>query len=152
MIIKILSGGDFKAQKEAVWAVTNLTAGGTIEQISLLVFCGVIPPLCDLLTSKDADVIIVILEAIANILKAADSVNQTLDICRLIEESDGLDKIELLQKHSSENVYHMAQNIIDKYFSDENNEDQEIAPKVSDQGSVYEFSANPNVPSGGFSF
>lgn len=46
----------------------------------------------------------------------------------------------------------MAQNIIDKYFSDENNEDQEIAPKVSDQGSVYEFSANPNVPSGGFSF
>ena len=82
LIVKILASGDFKAQKEAVWAVTNLTAGGTIEQISLLVFCGVIPPLCDLLTSKDADVLIVILEALANILKAAETVNQTTDICR----------------------------------------------------------------------
>ena len=25
--------GEFKAQKEAVWAVTNLTAGGNIQQV-----------------------------------------------------------------------------------------------------------------------
>ena len=25
--------GDFKAQKEAAWAVTNLTSGGTVQQV-----------------------------------------------------------------------------------------------------------------------
>ena len=27
--------GDFKAQKEAVWAVTNLTAGGSVQQVAI---------------------------------------------------------------------------------------------------------------------
>ena len=74
-------------------------------------------------------------------------------ICaRLIEEADGLDKIELLQKHASENVYQMALSIIDKYFSDDGAEEAAIVPQVSEQGNVYEFSANSNLPTGGFSF
>jgi hypothetical protein len=32
-IIDVLSRGDYKTQKEAVWAVTNLTSGGTPEQV-----------------------------------------------------------------------------------------------------------------------
>ena len=28
-----LPQGEYKAQKEAVWAITNLTAGGSIEQV-----------------------------------------------------------------------------------------------------------------------
>ena len=37
-LIDILVKGDFKAQKEAAWAVTNLTSGGTVQQIVHL--CG----------------------------------------------------------------------------------------------------------------
>ena len=37
-LIDILIKGDFKAQKEAAWAVTNLTSGGTVQQIVHL--CG----------------------------------------------------------------------------------------------------------------
>ena len=29
----VLPQGEYKAQKEAVWAITNLTAGGNIEQV-----------------------------------------------------------------------------------------------------------------------
>ena len=35
-IIDVLSRGDYKTQKEAVWAVTNLTSGGTPEQVRVV--------------------------------------------------------------------------------------------------------------------
>ena len=47
---------EFKAQKEAVWAITNLTSGGTIEQIATIANHGIVPILCDLLTVRDSKV------------------------------------------------------------------------------------------------
>ena len=35
-LIDILVKGDFNAQKEAAWAVLNLTTGGTVQQIAYL--------------------------------------------------------------------------------------------------------------------
>jgi len=48
--------GDFKSQKEAAWAVTNLTSGGSVEQIIVLCQYGVIRPMCDLLAARDEKV------------------------------------------------------------------------------------------------
>ena len=60
--------GEYKAQKEAVWAITNLTAGGTIDQIVEVVRQGALKPLCDLLVVKETKIITVILDAILNVL------------------------------------------------------------------------------------
>jgi len=51
-----------------VWVITNLTSGGSAEQIAFCVQSGVVKPLCDMLAVKEAKVIIVILEGLANIL------------------------------------------------------------------------------------
>ena len=59
--------GDFKTQREAVWAVTNFTSGGTVEQVVQLVQSGALEAIIDLLQVKDSKTIQVILDCICNI-------------------------------------------------------------------------------------
>ena len=46
MIIGHLSKGEFQTQKEAAWAISNLTISGNKTQVAYLVSQGVIPPFC----------------------------------------------------------------------------------------------------------
>lgn len=71
--------GDFKSQKEAVWAITNLTSGGTVEQIAYLVQGGIVKPLCDLLNVKEAKVVLVILDALQNIITVSKTLVYTVE-------------------------------------------------------------------------
>ncbi len=47
-------------------------------------------------------------------------------ITNQIEECNGLDKIEELQSHRNEEIYRLAFEIIDKYFSEEVNQNPVI--------------------------
>lgn len=116
-IISNLKNGEFQTQKEAAWAISNLTISGNRAQVEQLIKDGAIPPLCDLLTCKDPQVINVILDGLNNMLKMAGPDAAT--VANLIEECDGTSKIDDLQNHENIDIYKMAYDIIRLYFSDE---------------------------------
>ncbi|VFV43825.1 importin subunit alpha-8 [Lynx pardinus] len=115
-LVALLKNGDFKVQKEAVWTVANFTTGGTIDQLIQLVHSGVLEPLVNLLTIQDPKIVTIILDVISLILKAAEKLSEKENMCLLIEEIGGVDKIEALQLHENPQVALTALNIIENHF------------------------------------
>lgn len=72
VLIDILGKAEFKTRKEAAWAITNATNGGTPDQIRYLAMQGCIPPLCDLLTVMDPKIVQVALNGLENILRLGE--------------------------------------------------------------------------------
>ena len=93
-MIEILGKAEFKTRKEAAWALTNATSGGTPEQIRYLAEQNCIHPLCELLTVMDAKIIQVALNGLENILRLGeqDAIHHSgvNPYCALIEQSFGM--------------------------------------------------------------
>ncbi|KAJ3017749.1 Importin alpha subunit (Karyopherin alpha subunit) (Serine-rich RNA polymerase I suppressor protein) [Thoreauomyces humboldtii] len=156
-LVGILSSGDFKTKKEACWAISNATSGGLAkpEQIKYLVTQGCIKPLCDLLTCGDNKITQVALDGLENILKVGEL--ERLDtgganqMAIFIEEAMGVEKIYNLQMHDNAEIYDKAFSIIDKYFSDEEDEEA-MEPEVDESTGTFAFPNSMSVPTNGFSF
>ncbi|XP_078470087.1 importin subunit alpha-4 isoform X3 [Lampetra planeri] len=151
MIIHHLAKGDFGTQKEAAWAISNLTISGRKDQqVEYLVRENVIPPFCALLAVKDPQVVQVVLDGLNNILKMAGEEVET--IASVIEECGGLEKIEALQQHENEDIYKLAYEIIDQYFSaDDIDEEPGLLPETNQAG-TFSFDPSSNIPTEGFKF
>jgi len=82
------------------------------------------------------------LDGINNMLKMAGQ--HAEQIATLIEECDGLSKIEDLQNHENVEIYKLAYDIIEQYFSDDVAEgDEALQPQVDEAG--FQFNPNPNL-------
>ena len=132
---------------------------GSADQIQYLVSQGCIPPLCDLLTVMDPKIVQLALTGLENILRFGDQDAAKTDAsgnpyANAIEECYGLDKIEFLQSHENMEIYQKAFDIIEKYFSAEE-DDAKVAPAVDGDGQNFTFAAgaeNAAASSGGFQF
>jgi hypothetical protein len=164
-LINLLSNGDFKTRKEACWAISNATSGGLQkhDQIRYLVSQGCIKPLCDLLSCPDNKIIQVALDGLENILKVGEmdknaseggaepSINR---YALFIEEAGGMEKIHDCQNNANEEIYMKAYNIIEKYFSDEDEnagDIEELAPQAS-EGGTFGFGTAPQQQGSNFNF
>ncbi len=119
-VIHLLSKSDLATRREAAWCINNLSLSGKREQIAYVLEQGVLQPFCELLNIEDPQIMVVVLDGISNILKMASSnYEDLLSVTSQIEECNGLDLIERLQSHRNEEIYKLAFDIIDKYFSEE---------------------------------
>ncbi|NXT14836.1 IMA4 protein, partial [Prunella fulvescens] len=138
MIIHQLAKGDFGTQKEAAWAISNLTISGRKDQV------------CVVGSQADSQVVQVVLDGLKNILIMAGDEAST--IAEIIEECGGLEKIEALQQHENEDIYKLAFEIIDQYFSgDDIDEDPSLIPEAT-QGGTYNFDPTANLQTKEFNF
>lgn len=147
-LIDIINRAEVRTRKEAAWAITNATSGGSVEQVEYLVQCGAIQALCGLLAVVDNKMIQVAINGLENILKAgASQVANPGDVNKyavMIEECDGLDKIEYLQSHDNPEIYQKAYNLIEKYFTNEEG-DANINPVVDADNQQYQFNVAQNT-------
>jgi importin subunit alpha-1 len=158
-LVHILANGDFKTKKEACWAICNATSGGLNrpEQIKYLASQGCIKPLCDILNSMDNKIILVALDGIDNILRVGDMDRGNTDeginmYALMVEECGGLEIIQNLQNHDNEEIFKKAFHLIDRYFSEEEEEDADMVPEMDANTGSFAFQQDVNVPSGGFQF
>merc|ERR1719270_2852666 len=120
-IVQLLANAEFEIKKEAAWAISNATAGGSPQQIEHLIECGCIKPMCDLLVTSEQRMIGVALDAIENILKVGhqSQKEKTLPenpVVALVEQAEGLQRLEALQEDPNEDVYHKAVRLLETYF------------------------------------
>lgn len=118
---------------------------------------GCIKPLCDLLICPDPRIVTVCLEALENILKVGEAEKNVNDTdgnlyAQLIDDADGLDKIENLQSHDNNEIYEKAVKILETYWTGD--DDEPLPPGAGDAPqSGVAFGLNEvSVPSGGFNF
>lgn len=157
-LIYLLQNAEFDIKKEAAWAVSNATSGGTAEQIHALVQTGCIKPLCDLLAVQDVRIVTVALEGLENILRVGDAAAKAPGgggqnpYAQLVEDAEGLDKIEALQEHANEELYEKAVAILEAHFECEEGEDQNLAPQAGASAYAFGAGAVPAAPGGAFNF
>lgn len=121
-----------------------------------LVHEGCIKPLCDLLICPDPRIVTVCLEGLENILKVGEAEkNQgnTGDVnvfAQMIDEAEGLEKIENLQSHDNNEIYEKAVKILESYWLEE--DDEQLATDDAPQSGFNFGGGDLPVPSGGFKF
>jgi len=132
-LLRVMNCEDFRTKKECAWTINNATFCGSSPQIKYLVDIGCLRPMCDLLQAKDTRVVLVALNGLENILRDGKKNGVQLGYNKyalLVEEEGGLDTIESLQAHDNCEIYQKTVDILDEYFSTED-EDVAIGPNVS---------------------
>ncbi|KAL2345629.1 hypothetical protein Fmac_006914 [Flemingia macrophylla] len=157
-LVHLLLNAEFDIKKEAAWAISNATSGGSNEQLKYLVGQGCIKPLCDLLICPDPRIVTVCLEGLENILKVGEAeknISNTDGVnlyAQMIDDAEGLEKIENLQSHDNTEIYEKAVKILETYWIEEDDETMPPGDVASQSGFNFGGSGLPTVPSGGFNF
>jgi len=155
-LVNILKEDQFDVQKEAAWAIANITSGGNEEQTKFLVSQASIPALCAMLNCGDTKMIIVVLDAIENILKIglknSNNSHEGSLYADAVEECGGLDTLEDLQRHENEEIYVKSVKILQDYFESEEDDNMTMAPEVDQSTGQFSFGTSTEATPAQFNF
>jgi hypothetical protein len=125
-VVELFPIAPHDVQREASWVVSNACAGGTPAQIAYLVEAGIMPVMISGLSSPDARIITVCLEALDNILGSPRDEEAGTRLKDMFEGAGGLDAVEQLQTHQDEGIYQRAVGLLTKHFDAEEEDEAEI--------------------------
>ncbi|KAJ9460281.1 Importin subunit alpha [Diplonema papillatum] len=136
LVVKAMATQEFEVKKEAVWTIANLVGEGNMEQVYHAVNAGCIEPMVELLSSGDPKLIATILKGFHCILSSGEQIvtdhGGSNEYKTALASSGGLDKIQALQAHSSEEVFEGASDIVMQFFASE----IEDAPAASEAARI----------------
>ena len=155
MIIERFEKDEYEVKKEAAWVVANVMHGfkqapshEAAQRTWKLVQMGCIKPMVNMLESNDPAVQKLMLEALGNLLAAGEELGKHAKgenlFVAAFDEAEGIDKLEQLQEHENEDVYDAAVELLEKYFGEDDTEDQNLAPNTAANGG-FAFGLQNNV-------
>ncbi|KAJ5072969.1 importin subunit alpha-4 [Anaeramoeba ignava] len=140
-LLSLMNSSDFQMRQEAAWVLSNIITYGNVENIDFLVQNGAIKSLCNLLEINDTDIIILVLDALLAVLEAGEKFGNDINrYATIIEESDGLNHINNLFTHNNEDIYLKSLEIIQRFFTNEDSEDDSIMPDIIENDNQPRFS------------
>ena len=83
--------------------------------------------LCEELASRDETTLTVALDGLANILDTAENVDEIDKVATMVEECGGLDRIHQLQYFRSEQIQQKCSSIMETFFPDDDQMEDEMA-------------------------
>ena len=168
-LLELLAEGQWDVRKEAAFAVANVCTSGAATAAHVAALAtrprhDVVSSFCEMLHVQDVKMVMVALEALAGVLAhdgGAGAGGESKHgagagggaYALAVEECGGLDKIEALQDHANADVYKKSVHLLETYFgSEDEEEDQNVAPAVANEGKAFSFAAPANAAPGGFTF
>lgn len=155
-----LAWAEWDVRREAAWVICNIIVRAPSPYMKDIIKLGVLDSFATLLSEKDPQVSLLVLEALSSILRSG--VKETGDPSLLttyktvIEEAGCIDKIEELCYDNTEEVSTMASVLLDNFFQDQDDEAQEsnsgvettedksmfVFKPVEAQGQTFNFGGN----------
>ncbi len=103
-----------QVKKEAVWAIANACMKASqFQAIRILEEKG-LEAIVEMLHGEDADLLMVLLEAVDSLLKFDDAGEGEDSVADKLDAMGGVAKIEALQLHKNKNVYERVIKLLDK--------------------------------------
>ena len=127
---------DKEIKKETVWALSNAAAGGRPDQVAKFVESGIIQGLCSLFDENDVKIVSVALEGLNRILKCGKEnfmgQDEISEFASIVEQCNGLNKLEKLQQHLNTQIYEKARFMIENYFQVEPDENESLIKMIQE--------------------
>jgi hypothetical protein len=120
ILFKVFKNDSVKVQKEAIYAIGNLTSVENEKYMKKLIDDGILIFIYDSLKSDDCTFISISLEILGNVLAFGKKKGQIKNFMSEIEKLGIIDILEKLQVHEDQVIYEKTMQIVDNYLEIEN--------------------------------
>eukprot|EP00026_Physarum_polycephalum_P003568 Phypoly_transcript_03581.p1 GENE.Phypoly_transcript_03581~~Phypoly_transcript_03581.p1 ORF type:complete len:510 (+),score=54.89 Phypoly_transcript_03581:807-2336(+) len=121
-LVPVLCLAQFDLSREAAFALSNIASDS--RYIEGIVACGAVSGMLSLLRSPDSEMAHLALTFVEMVLMFHPQGPS------IIENEDGIEKLEALQFHENQALYQLANQLIDKYFGGDDFEEESEEPSV----------------------